>query len=344
MGVAIARRRAMSIRRIVGVATVIGVVASARAVLRRRRAFTLDRRVVVIMGGSRGLGLELARVFVDRGARVALCARDVDELSRACDQLGDGVFAVPCDVADMDSVHLALASVTDELGDIDVLVNCAGIIQVGPIEKMTREDFDVALRTNLWGPLHAMLAVIPEMRRRKQGRIVNIASIAGKVAVPHLAPYSTSKFGLVGLSETMRVELAKDNIFVTTVCPGLMRTGSPRHAWFKGSQQAEYAWFSILDSLPITSMSAEAAATQIVRACENGDAELVVSWQAKLATIVHGIAPNLMQEILSLVTRVLPGPTSSHHAVQGKDVESVLAPSALTRNSDEAARRNNELD
>ncbi|HEY0192806.1 MAG TPA: SDR family oxidoreductase, partial [Kofleriaceae bacterium] len=213
----------------------------------------IDGKVVVITGGSRGLGLVLARTLVERGARVAICARDLDELGRArreLEQLGGEVFSAQCDVTDRDDVLNFIAAVEDDFGAIDILINNAGVIQVGPIEHMTADDFEQALSVNLRGPLHAMLAVLPGMRRRNAGRIVNIASIGGRVAVPHLAPYSTSKFALVGLSEGMRAELIKDGIYVTTVCPGLMRTGSPRHGLFKGNHQAEYAWFTIGDSLP----------------------------------------------------------------------------------------------
>jgi len=205
------------------------------------------------------------------------------------------------------------------------------------------EDFDFALDVNLRGPLQMMLAVIPGMKKRGAGRIVNIASLGGKVAIPHLTPYSASKFGLVGLSEGMRGELIKDGIYVTTVCPGLMRTGSARHAVIKGNHKAEYAWFAIGDSLSVTSISAEVAAERIVRAFLRGDAELVISVQGKLLSFMHGIAPNFVQEIMGLATRLMPGPTSSKAKMEGKDAESALAPSVLTRNSDDAARRNNEM-
>ncbi|HET9627780.1 MAG TPA: SDR family oxidoreductase [Kofleriaceae bacterium] len=316
-----------------------------RNILRNRRMIDVAGNVVVITGGSRGLGLVLARTLVERGARVAICARDTDELARArreLEQLGGEVFSAPCDVTDRDDVLRFMASVEDDFGPIDVLINNAGLIQVGPLEHMTADDFEQALAVNLRGPLHATLAVLPAMRRRKAGRIVNIASLGGRVAVPHLAPYSTSKFALVGMSEAMRAELVKDNIFVTTVCPGLMRTGSPRHGLFKGNHQAEYAWFTIGDSLSITSISAESAAEQIIRGLSRGDAAVTISPQAKLLSFVHGVAPGLVQEVLGAINRFMPGPTSSRTTVEGKDAESVFAPSVLTRASDDAARRNNE--
>jgi NAD(P)-dependent dehydrogenase (short-subunit alcohol dehydrogenase family) len=326
-------------------AAAVGSLWLVRSALRSQRTIDLAGKVAVITGGSRGLGLVLARTLLARGARVAICARDADELARArqeLDQLGGDVFSAPCDVTDRDDVLRFLASVEDDFGPIEVLINNAGVIQVGPLELMTAEDFEHALSVNLRGPLHAMLAVLPAMRRRKAGRIVNIASIGGKVAMPHLAPYSTSKFALVGLSQAMRAELIKDGIYVTTVCPGLIRTGSPRRAFFKGNYRAEYTWFTIGDSLPATSISAEAAAEQIIRGFVRGDAEVTVSLQAKLASLVHGVAPGLVQEALGVVARWLPAPTASRTAVEGKDAESAFAPSILTRHSDDAARRNNE--
>jgi len=309
--------------------TAAGAMLLMRSVLRSRRTIDLAGRVVVITGGSRGLGLVLARALIARGAHVAICARDADELARACqelEQMGGKVFSAPCDVTDRDDVQRFIAIVEDDFGPIDVLVNNAGIIQVGPLELMTEDDLEYALSVNLRGPLHAMRAVLPAMRRRKAGRIVNIASIGGKVALPHLALYSTSKFALVGLSEAMRAELVKDGIYVTTVCPGLMRTGSPRHASVSSHHQAEYAWFTIGDSLSITSVSAEAAAEQIIRGFSRGDAEITISPQARLARLLHGVAPGLVQELLGVVARLLPGPTRSPATDQEKAGESALAP------------------
>jgi NAD(P)-dependent dehydrogenase (short-subunit alcohol dehydrogenase family) len=326
---------------------VVGAAAIARIALRRARRIELRDRVIVITGGSRGLGLVLAREAVRKGARVAICARDGAELERARVELaimGGTVLASTCDVTDRDDVMRFIMEVRDELGPIDVLVNNAGVVQVGPLELMSFDDFERGLATHLWGPLYAMTAVLPDMRARKSGRIVNIASIGGKLAIPHLAPYTASKFALYGLSTGARAELMKDNIYVTTVCPGLMRTGSPRHALVKGQQSAEYAWFEIMDSLPLTSMSAERAAQQILRATELGDAEVTLSLQAKLAAKLHALAPNLVQDMLAIVNHLLPSAAGgSRVAIAGKDIETTLAPSALTGLSEAAARRNNEV-
>src|SRR5262249_50390239 len=148
---------------------------------------------------------------------------------------------VPCDITDRERVEEMVAVVQYRWGPVDVLINNAGTISVGPVETMTLDDYRRAMRTHFWGPLYTIHAVLPAMRRRGTGRIVNISSIGGKVSVPHLLPYNASKFALVGYSEGLRAELARDGIVVTTVCPGLMRTGSPRHAFFKGRHRAEYA-------------------------------------------------------------------------------------------------------
>jgi NAD(P)-dependent dehydrogenase (short-subunit alcohol dehydrogenase family) len=324
-----------------------GALLAARALYRRLTEYDLRGKTALVTGGSRGLGLVLARELTREGARVALCARDAEELERAVADLrerGAEAFAFPCDVTDRRQVAEMVDVVTDRFGRIDVLINNAGIIQVGPLGVMTLEDFERAMDVHFWGPLYTTLAVLPQMRGRRDGRIVNISSIGGKIAVPHLVPYSASKFALTGLSEGLRPELLKDNVVVTTVCPGLMRTGSPRNANFKGQHRAEYAWFSISDSLPVTSIQAERAARQIISACKRGQAQLVITTQAQLAVKFHELFPEATADILALVNRLLPGPGGiGKKQAKGKDSESQLAPSLLTALSERAAARNNEV-
>jgi NAD(P)-dependent dehydrogenase (short-subunit alcohol dehydrogenase family) len=210
---------------------------------------------------------------------------------------------------------------------------------------MTMDDYQNAMNTHFWGPLYATLAALPHMRERGEGRIVNISSIGGRISVPHLVPYSASKFALVGLSDGLRAELARDNIIVTTVCPGLMRTGSPENAMFKGQHAKEYSWFAISDSLPLASIDADRAGRQIVEACRHGDAELVITVQAKLAILARTVAPELFADALTMVNGLLPGPTSpaiGDEARPGRDSESAWAPSVLTTLTQSAAEENNE--
>jgi short-subunit dehydrogenase len=201
------------------------------------------------------------------------------------------------------------------------------------------------MNTHFWGPLYMILAALPYMRRQGAGRVVNISSIGGKVAVPHLVPYSASKFALAGLSDGFRIELARENIVVTTVCPGLMRTGSPVNAMFKGRRAQEYAWFAISDSLPFTSINAERAGRQIIAACRRGDAELVITVQANIAVMARALAPELFQDAMALVARLLPRPAGAEGDVarRGEESESEWAPSKLTAPTYIAAEQNNEL-
>lgn len=314
-----------------------------------RTAYGYDFRdkVAVVTGGSRGLGLVLARQLAEAGARLAICARDAAELERARTELaarGAEVLAEPCDVTDRAQADAFIAAVAGHFGRIDVLINNAGVIEVGPLEEMTLADFEEAMATHFWGPLYLTLAALPGMRRRRAGRIVNITSIGGRLAVPHLVPYDASKFALVGLSEGLRAELAKDGIVVTTVVPGLMRTGSPRNAFFKGRHREEYTWFSLGDALPLLSVSAESAARQTLNACRRGDADLVISVPAKLQAAFHGLLPGLTADLLGLANRFLPGPGGiGRQRAPGKESQSALSPSWLTGLNERAAVQNNEL-
>jgi NAD(P)-dependent dehydrogenase (short-subunit alcohol dehydrogenase family) len=234
--------------------------------------------------------------------------------------------------------------VVNRWGAVDLLFNVAGVIEVGPIDAMTPEDFHKSMDTHCWGVLHTTLAVLPTMRGAGWGRIVNIASLGGKRAVPHMLPYAASKFALVGLSTGLRSELAPEGILVTTVCPGLMRTGSPRNATFKGQHRKEYAWFSIGDSLPLVSMNADRAAAQILKACQRGDAEIVLTPLGNVAVGFQALAPNLMAELTTLMQRLLPknGGVFTHPA-KGYESNSLFSPSILTTLGDRAAERNNEM-
>ncbi len=272
----------------------------------------LHGAVALVTGGSRGLGLALGRELVQEGCRLAICARGESRLEAARSNLqrfGGEVMAVPCDVADRAQVASMVAAVTRHYGRIDILINNAGIIVVAPVETLTRADFERVMATNFWGVLNPTLEVLPGMRAQGSGRIVNITSIGGKIAVPHLLPYTCAKFAAVGLSAGLREELASAGISVTTVVPGLMRTGSYLHAEFGGHQEAEYRWFALNSSAPYpVAISAERAARIIVRAAKRGQAECTYPLSAVIAARLSGLLPGATMQALTLVDRIMPQP------------------------------------
>jgi NAD(P)-dependent dehydrogenase (short-subunit alcohol dehydrogenase family) len=327
-----------------------GAVFVARRVLRARRCIGFTDSVVVITGGSRGLGLAIARELVQEGARLVLLARDAEELQRARSALereAGRVHTIVCDVSQAEQVESAMAEVVERFARIDVLINNAGIMQFGPLEHMDQRDFEAAMDVHLWGPFHTMMAALPCMHRQGGGRIVNISSMGGVMALPHAAPYSTSKFALVGLSDALRAELARRNIFVTTVCPSLMRTGSHVNALFKGRHAAEFAWFAIGNAFPLASVGDQRAARRIVEACRHGDAHLSIGVPARVAAIANAVFPGLTAEAMALLARLLPAPNpegeQGDQARTGWDSSSRWAPSLLTYWSDVAVARNNEV-
>lgn len=324
----------------------LGAVLLAKTIINKTREIDLRDKVVLITGGSRGLGLVLARQFAAEGAKIAICARDLEELELASEDLkqrGADVFYAPCDLQNKAEIGQMVNAVRMEFGQIDILVNNAGIIQVTPVEHAAEADYIEAMNTHFWASYHTTQEVLPEMKERGSGRIVNITSIGGKVAFPHLLPYAASKFALVGYSEGLRGELLKDGIYVTTIVPGLMRTGSPRNAFFKGQNEKEYAWFKLSDSLPFLSVSAEQAAAEIVTATKRGEAERIISMPAKLGVLFHGVFPGLTSDLFSLVNTFLPAPGGiGEERLKGKQSETAASGNLLTALTDRAAEQNNE--
>ncbi|MBD2755957.1 SDR family NAD(P)-dependent oxidoreductase [Spirosoma validum] len=329
----------------------LGTWAATKALLAQKRKIDFRDKTVVITGGSRGLGLEMARLLAKEGANLGICARDEEELDSAQAELqsyGISVYAQVCDITNKTQIEHFIENVHQALGPVDVLINNAGVITVTPYEHATEADFRESMDTNFWAAFHMINAVLPQMLARTKsstgrGRVVNIASFGGKVAIPHLSTYSTSKFALVGYSEGLRAELQKDGIYVTTICPGLIRTGSPRNAIFKGQNEKEYAVFKISDSVPFFTINSAECAREIVEACRYGEAERIITLPAKVGAALQGVAPNLISELMAIVSETLPEPGGiGERRALGRDSETSLSESVLTTLTDEAAERNNE--
>jgi NAD(P)-dependent dehydrogenase (short-subunit alcohol dehydrogenase family) len=327
----------------VGVAAGVGAAMAAQALLRREDD-SLRGQVVLITGGSRGLGLSLAREFAKRGCRIAICARDAEELrtaKRDLERRGAEVLTVECDVGDQAQVERTVRRALDHYGRVDVLVNNAGEIQVGPVESMTIGDYERAMQVMFWGMVYPTLALLPHLQERGSGRVVNITSIGGKVAVPHLLPYTCAKFAAVGFSEGLHAELKDSGVKVVTIAPGLMRTGSYLNAEFKGDSDKESAWFGLSSSMPGLTMSGERAARQIVDAASRGTAEKVLTTPANVLARVHGLAPGITSEVLGLVNKWLLPEGRSQSKRRGHETRSLQSPlfSALTVLGRMAAKR-----
>lgn len=311
---------------------------AAQKIAKRLTAYDLRGKRAVVTGGSRGLGFALAHELQAQGARVAICARGEEQLFRAQAKLGDDVVAIPCDVGERAQVE----AFVDEVGPVDVLINNAGVIAVGPWQTQTVDDYKEMLDIQLWGLLHMTHAVLPGMVERRDGRIANVTSIGGKVSVPWLLPYNTAKFAAVGFSEGLRAELAGTGVKVTTVVPGLMRTGSFLAAYFKGDRAAlAYSLFAPLSGTPLTTIAAERAAARIVRALRYGDPEITLGLHAKLAARANGLAPGAVQTALGLVARTLPEVRGTQRT-RGSEIDSPVDESVVTAPGRAAAERLNQ--
>ena len=317
-----------------------GALAGAAALTARRAPDDLRGEVAVVTGASRGLGLLLARELARQGCSLIICARDPAELGRAAVQLreeaGADVASVACDVTDEDAPARLVQAALDRHGRLDIVISNAGIIQVGPVQAASPEHFETALDTMALAPARLALAALPVMQGQRHGRIVTIASIGGKLGVPHLLPYSTAKFAATGFSEGLRAELGRGPVTVTTVVPGLMRTGSHLQARFTGQAEKEFTWFGLGASMPLLSMDAERAARQIVGAVRERRAEIILTPAGQVVSRVAGLAPGLTSEVLHLVQRLmLPGPAGARptdgEGTPGQDLDPAIPRTAFDR-------------
>lgn len=313
----------------------------------RSSRFDLHGKVVLITG-SRGLGLALAQELGSAGARLALCARDAEELNRGCAQLwksGIEATSFPGDILDQNQIADVLQRVIDHYGGIDVLVNNAGEIQVGPYDCFTKEDFEHSMNLMFWAPVNLTFAVLPHFRSRGRGDIVNITSVGGRVSVPHLLPYSCAKFAFVGFSTGLSAEAKRDGIHVLTVVPGLMRTGSYLNAHFEGKTDLEFGWFGAFGNIPGVSVSAGHAARSIRRALQARRYTCTISLPAKVLIASENVFPEMTRTLMELTaTHLLPAPDVGTGRRTGKSLNPKLGAwfQAITALGRSAARTLNE--
>jgi NAD(P)-dependent dehydrogenase (short-subunit alcohol dehydrogenase family) len=313
----------------------------ASAVRRRVRRIDLRGRVAVVTGGGRGLGLAITRELVQRGCRVAICGRDGELIRRSVGALtaeGAEVMGHACDAADAAQVDSFMARVIEQYGRIDLLVNNAGQCFVGPAAELAPADMQSALRNIFWTHYYPTLAVLPQMRSRKFGRIANITSIGGKLPVPHQAAYVAAKYAATGWSQTLGIELSKDGVFVSTISPPPLRDGAPLHVHFNGSVEEEFRWFTRSLTSRISAISAERTARTVVDALAHADRERAVSLSSWFLSRAHGLAPTVMARCLTWVDRLLP-PVAAPGVTSRMRLGSDIAAQTTDENVQRLARR-----
>lgn len=283
------------------------------------RRSNLEGLSALVTGGSRGLGLLVAARLAQRGCQVTVAARDEDELRRGAEwveeKTGRRVSTAVCDVRDRNAVESMVRQAEARRGRLDVVVANAGVIQVAPVESLDNEAFEDAMTTIFGGTVNTAMAALPHLRMSEAGgRLCLIGSVGGLLAVPHLLPYSCAKAAVGALGEGLRAETAGQGLSVTTVHPGLMRTGSHLQAEFGGRSSEEFAWFSALSGAPVISMDAERAAERIVQALEKRRTRVVLTPAARVASVAHGVAPATVTRLSGLAARLLPRSPSAESA------------------------------
>lgn len=213
--------------------------------------FSLDNKIALVTGGGRGIGAALAQSLAETGATVVIADYTQDlaeEGAAAIRALGARTLALQVDVRQPESVQAMVAAIAQQFGRLDIAVNNAGVVSLGGIEELTLAQWNEVIDVNLRGVFLCCQAEIGLMRRAKSGRIINTSSIAGKVGFPHLSHYSASKFGVIGLTNAVAKEVAKDGITVNALCPGIVGTGMWRGPtglsalWAQPGETEEQSW------------------------------------------------------------------------------------------------------
>lgn len=266
----------------------------------------LNGRVVVITGAGSGIGRELALLCAQRGANLALCDLNfsaVEETAERARSLGREVLTAKVDVSSYDDMAAFAASVQEQFGNVDLLVNNAGVAIIGGFLDTTPADWDWIVSINMTGVANGCLAFAPAMVERGRGQIVNIASAAGLLANPQLGAYSATKFGVLGLSEALRMELAEHGVGVSAVCPGIINTAITANSPIRGGGADERRQ-NLMDFYAKRGYTAEQVAVRILQGVRRNQAVVPVAAEAHVIYALSRLAPPIARWVSVKLARV----------------------------------------
>lgn len=241
-------------------------------------------KVAIVTGASSGIGESVARLLSERGAKIVLAARRIDRLKNLSKEL-PGSLAVPTDVTDEQSVNRLIRKTMDSFGRIDILINNAGVLLYKPILESDTREIRYVTEVNFFGAVSCARGALSIMKKQGSGVIVNVSSIAGRVAFPNLGYYAASKFALTGFTEALRQEVGKDGIFVCAVNPGTVRTDMTRKILEEAAAKKK-------NVMPI---SPERVARAVLWAIEKRKIEVFVPFATRVLYWMHVAFPRFTE-------------------------------------------------
>ena len=254
---------------------------------------TLGGKVALITGASMGIGEAIAKVFAADGAKLALAARSLDKLEALARSLPTESIAVRADISRPEEVRAMVAKTVEHFGRLDILVNNAAVGMYASVADMKPGQFEQLVATNWLAPVHAIQAAVPHMKKQGGGSIINISSVASKVALPWMGAYCSSKFALNALSNSLRMELKPEGIHVLTVCPGRVRTPFTENAYRDFATRPLYPG----------GISAERVARATLRAMYRRKREIFIPADNRLFGLLRSLFPSLIDRAIVWVLR-----------------------------------------
>lgn len=263
-----------------------------------KRCMKLEGKVAVVTGGSMGIGEAIAAKLADEGATVVIASRDLGRVEAARQRIGhaDRIVAVARDVRRRLDLEALLHTAVSRFGRVDIWVNNAGHGLFDSVEQMNMADCRAMFDTNLFGAIDAMQVAIPQMKRQGGGIIVNISSVAGHIAVPHMAAYCATKAALNAIGRAARVELRGTGVHVLTVCPGYVATGFSRNA-VRGANRQRMGG-SVRRDIPPGRVAEAVLRGVLVRR-----REMVVPWKDRLVIKLYQVAPRFLEWVMGRALR-----------------------------------------